>query len=739
MLKLENVSKYYYSSSSVTCALRKINLKFDIGEFVAITGESGSGKTTLLNIISGLDSYEDGELFYYDKKTSFFDDEDWENYRKNEIAFIFQNYNLIDSYTVIENVIVSYIIDGYSYKEAKKKAKETLKLVGLENDYYKKATKLSGGQKQRLSIARALAKETNIIVADEPTGNLDVENGNAILELLKKISKNKLVIVVSHNFAQIEPFITRKIRLHDGEVVLDEKVVSHNIYEQVVRKKEVCINDGKKVLNFSFLNTKSQPKKTILMMLLVIICVFSSFLFYANFKANLDENKTKILESDFFLNFDDTRLIVRNIDSQIITNEMLEKANVKKVVSVEKYDYITDVNYFRLGDYKYDLKGGLTDESVFIDSSAIVLVKSDKFMRSASSLNEKSLKAGKLPTGNLQMVVYSNDEKILGTTEKVLFKNSRKWGVDAYLTYDVEIVGILKDNTNQAYFSDDLCKIMELSEQELDISLGFYKQGKQFTRYKFNKIAVDFSLEGKQIIMTEGIRNALSDPKHQFPDGLIKVRQNSIDTYFNFELNLAKIQNICEDAIVMSPEAFEIIYEKYNLNNQFSIFIEDYSYTEDVIRKLAKENFIAISCFRSSVAGYDTGKVIIRYANLLISLVALLLINLIIVFIGLSILKFKRNDYIIFKMIGLTNKLINKINVVELLFYTLTSNILLVITFSIINNTTTNQLILNVFKYIKLYDFLLVLFISLLSMLSLARKFNKFLNNKTKITVLKEE
>ena len=146
MLKLENVSKYYYSSSSVTCALRKINLQLNIGEFVTITGESGSGKTTLLNILSGLDSYEDGEMYYYDKKTSFFDAEDWENYRKNEIAFIFQNYNLIDSFTVLENVIVPYIIDGLSYKEAKVKAKETLKLVGLEKDLHKKATKLSGGQ-----------------------------------------------------------------------------------------------------------------------------------------------------------------------------------------------------------------------------------------------------------------------------------------------------------------------------------------------------------------------------------------------------------------------------------------------------------------------------------------------------------------------------------------------------------------------------------------------------------------
>ena len=138
MLKLENISKYYYSSSSVTCALRKINLEFELGEFVSITGESGSGKSTLLNLISGLDSYEDGELYINGRQTSYFDASDWEKYRKEEIAFIFQNYNLIDSFTVLENVVVTYLIDGYSMKEAKRLAKEKLKLVGLEKIRIKK-------------------------------------------------------------------------------------------------------------------------------------------------------------------------------------------------------------------------------------------------------------------------------------------------------------------------------------------------------------------------------------------------------------------------------------------------------------------------------------------------------------------------------------------------------------------------------------------------------------------------
>ena len=396
MLRLENISKYYYNSSNVTCALRKINLDFKIGEFVAITGESGSGKTTLLNLISGLDSYEDGEMYYGEKQTSYFDDEDWEKYRKEEIAFIFQHYNLIDSFTVLENVAVSYIIEGYKPQEAKKKAREILKLVGLSNVVHKKAIKLSGGQKQRLSIARALAKETNIIVADEPTGNLDDENGKSILELLKKVSKDKLVIVVTHNLAQIEPFITRKVRLHDGEIVVDEKINDCLEAVEKIEKSYQKENNFRKIFNFSFLNLKSQPKKTFLLFLLTVVSVISSFIFLANFKMNLDDNRTKSLDNKIFTNFDETRMLVRKNNSEVITDEILQSAYVDNVVSVEKYDYITDINYYRPEDYKMKFSGSFTEPDLngnvqFIDSSSIILQNQSHFMRSSYSLTISSV------------------------------------------------------------------------------------------------------------------------------------------------------------------------------------------------------------------------------------------------------------------------------------------------------------------------------------------------------------
>src|SRR5574344_422513 len=199
MLRLENISKYYYNSGNVTVGLEKINLSFNKGEFVAITGESGSGKTTLLNVLSGQDSYENGEMYFNCEPTSGFDQADWETYRRENIGFIFQNYNLIDSYTVLQNVESALWIKGYTKEEAKTKALSYINEVGLSSRKNHLASKLSAGQKQRLSIARALAKECEIIIADEPTGNLDSENGTEIMKLLSDLSKDMLVIIVTHN------------------------------------------------------------------------------------------------------------------------------------------------------------------------------------------------------------------------------------------------------------------------------------------------------------------------------------------------------------------------------------------------------------------------------------------------------------------------------------------------------------------------------------------------------------
>ena len=202
----------------------RIDLNLDIGEFVAITGESGSGKSTLLNVISGLDTYEEGEMFVCGEDTTAYGTEDYENYRKTYIGNIFQDFNLINSYSVYQNIEAVMLLSGKKKRECKERILELIDLVGLSEYRRTKVSRLSGGQKQRVAIARALAKDAPIIVADEPTGNLDSASAESVMETLSKVSGDKLVVIVTHNYEQAEPYVTRKLTLHDGKIIEDKKI-----------------------------------------------------------------------------------------------------------------------------------------------------------------------------------------------------------------------------------------------------------------------------------------------------------------------------------------------------------------------------------------------------------------------------------------------------------------------------------------------------------------------------------
>ena len=221
MLELKNITKTYQVADSNQKALNKISLKFRENEFVSILGQSGSGKTTMLNIIGGLDKYSSGDLIINNISTKKFSDRDWDTYRNHRVGFVFQSYNLISHQTALQNVELALTLSGVGKIERRKKAKQVLKKVGLEKQMNKKPNQMSGGQMQRVAIARALVNDPDILLADEPTGALDSETSIQVMDLLKEIANDKLVIMVTHNPDLAEQYSTRIIKLLDGEVKSD--------------------------------------------------------------------------------------------------------------------------------------------------------------------------------------------------------------------------------------------------------------------------------------------------------------------------------------------------------------------------------------------------------------------------------------------------------------------------------------------------------------------------------------
>ena len=265
MLELKKITKTYNTGGFKQTALKEVSISFRESEFAAILGPSGSGKTTLLNIIGGLDHYDSGELIINGTSTKKYKDRDWDSYRNHRVGFVFQSYNLINHQTILSNVKLALTLSGISKKEANKRAKNALIEVGLGDHIHKRPNQLSGGQMQRVAIARALVNNPDILLADEPTGALDSETSVQIMKILKKISKKKLVIMVTHNPDLANEYANRIINIKDGEITADT-----NKYKEEGNEELSYNNSGKTNMSFltalalSFNNLMTKKGRTIL-------------------------------------------------------------------------------------------------------------------------------------------------------------------------------------------------------------------------------------------------------------------------------------------------------------------------------------------------------------------------------------------------------------------------------------------------------------------------------------------
>lgn len=421
MIELRGVSKYYQNEGNVTLGLRKASLKLSIGEFVTITGESGSGKSTLLNVISGLDKYDEGEYFVNGEETSYFSVSDMERFRKEYVGFVFQNYNIIDSYTVYENVIAALVIQNYDKKKRKNRALELIEAVGLTKQRNQKTSKLSGGQKQRVVIARALAKDSPIIVADEPTGNLDSDSGEMVMKLLKNISKDKLVIVVTHNYEQVEPYTTRRIHMADGEIIEDRVFQTVEPLKIEPTKNELMGPKGQ--FYFAALNVLRQPKKTITLLLAFIVLMVAVLFVYASSFTNL----SLYIQHPLTDNIYDTRVIVKNEGNIPFTQQQLDAfLNYREVNDIVHYD-MTQETYFNVSSSNSDMWFWAS------------------LLRPASSFTQEDMVEGHIPTEANQIILSKNIKNNGISIGDTIYLSSVK---KSNVSYTFEVTGFHNDNNN---------------------------------------------------------------------------------------------------------------------------------------------------------------------------------------------------------------------------------------------------------------------------------------------------
>lgn len=362
MLRLKNIKKSYKMGNNYQHALKGINVDFRKNEFVSILGPSGSGKTTLLNVIGGLDRYDSGDLIINNQSTRKFKDKNWDAYRNNCIGFIFQSYNLIGHISVLKNVEMSTTLSGYPKRKRKQMAIEALEKVGLKEHINKKPNQLSGGQMQRVAIARALVNDPNIILADEPTGALDTKTSKQIMDLIKEVSKDKLVIMVTHNPDLSKEYSNRIIEFQDGEVINDSNPFDGEETSETVNIKRTKMS-YLNAIGLSFNNLRTKKGRTILTAFASSIGIIGISLILSlsnGFQKQIDKFE-KDTSDAMPIVINSTKVSTESITSQMSNAstsskyEKSDKVSIKKSNNKMEYNNLNEefINYLKDMNQKY--------------------------------------------------------------------------------------------------------------------------------------------------------------------------------------------------------------------------------------------------------------------------------------------------------------------------------------------------------------------------------------------------
>lgn len=523
MLELKKINKSYKTANFIQHALNDVTLQFRTNEFVSILGPSGSGKTTLLNIIGGLDHYDSGDLIINHKSTKNYKENDWNAYRNNCIGFIFQNYNLINHISILENVEMGMTLSGVSNKIKRKRALDALDRVGLSEHSHKKPNQLSGGQMQRVAIARALANNPDIILADEPTGALDTKTSEQIMELIKEISKNKLVIMVTHNRELAEKYSTRIVELKDGKLTSDSNPVKkedQNSKEFKIKKTAMSFWTA---LKLSFNNIKTKKGRTALTAFASSIGIIGIALILSlsnGFQAKIDNyEKDTLSQMPITINTQAMSLTEEKLE-ELVENQTKHKEYTKKEfiypkeneletmmhfnkIDEEYIDYIEEIDKDKLNAISYEYGTTLNVITKKADGTYALVPTSTNYSMSTTSMTgvmgwtlyPKSIKGKSVLENNYEVLageinqeepgiviaVNSKNELDASTLEQLGFNKDKNLSFDEILDKELKVVSndIYYQELNGYFVPSKDYESMYNSEDTINIKVQAVIRGKE--------------------------------------------------------------------------------------------------------------------------------------------------------------------------------------------------------------------------------------------------------------------
>ena len=612
MLKLENITKIYEGKNFKQIALNDVTLAFRNNEFVSILGPSGSGKTTLLNIIGGLDKYTYGNLIIDGVSTRKYKERDWNNYRSKKVGFIFQSYNLINHQTVLSNVLLSLNIAGKPKKESIKLAKKVLKDVGLENYIKKKPKELSGGQMQRVAIARALVTNPDIILCDEPTGALDSQTSIQIMELLKKISKEKLVIMVTHNVTLANKYSDRVIALNDGVITYDTSPYEVENYSlKKIKNKRKTMNKFTS-LSLSFNNLLTKKSRTLLTSFAGSIGIIGIALVLSLSKGtqkyiNKIEKNTfskypiSIMESyiDYQNMFDKEKESCKNGSICSINDLTNNVVNDNKINSISKFSNILKQNYENINNYTLDINYNYNiDLNIYKDNKMIEnssLYFKEFFNNNSPLLKEYTLIYGKLPEKYNEIVIVTDENgKLPLSLMKSLFINedidlskiiniSYEKIIDSKFKLVSETSYYIYENDTWQYIKNNQDKINDILDKSINLKItGILKLNKDAIISESGFIGYSKKLINylNDEVNSSNIKKSILENKDINP-----LTNNLYDENMTYEMLLDSISINDKNPIKIdiypkdykSKEKIESIIKKYNEeNSNDKVYYTDY-------------------------------------------------------------------------------------------------------------------------------------------------------------------